>query len=69
MQQLTTPYLLGFQIMARVLNPLLYYIILLDQMEEHNHLKYYNQDEIVINIDELSTKNLNLTLKIYWQKT
>jgi len=35
-------------------------------MEEHNHLKYYNQDEIVINIDELSTKNLNLTLKIYW---
>jgi len=65
MQQLTTQYLLGFQIMARVLNPLLYYIILLDQMEEHNHLKYYNQDEIVINIDELSTKNLNLTLKIY----
>jgi len=66
MQQLTTQYLLGFQIMARVLNPLLYYIILLDQMEDHNHLKYYNQDEIVINIDELSTKNLNLTLKIYW---
>ena len=66
MQQLTTQYLLGFQIMARVLDPLLYYIILLDQMEEHNHLKYYNQDEIVINIDELSTKNLNLTLKIYW---
>jgi len=65
MQKLTTQYLLGFQIMARVLNPLLYYIILLDQMEDHNHLKYYNQDEIVINIDELSTKNLNLTLKIY----
>ena len=65
MQQLTTQYLLGFQIMARVLDPLLYYIILLDQMEDHNHLKYYNQDEIVINIDELSTKNLNLTLKIY----
>ena len=65
MQQLTTQYLLGFQIMARVLNSLLYYIILLDQMEDHNHLKYYNQDEIVINIDELSTKNLNLTLKIY----
>jgi len=34
-------------------------------MEEHNHIKYYNKDEIVINIDELSTKNLNLTLKIY----
>ena len=66
MQQLTTQYLLGFQIMARVLNPLLYYIILLDQMEEHNHIKYYNKDEIVINIDELSTKNLNLRLKIYW---
>lgn len=66
MQQLTTQYLLGFQIMARVLDPLLYYIILLDQMEEHNHLKYYNQDEIIINIDELSTKNLNLRLKIYW---
>ena len=65
MQQLTTQYLLGFQIMARVLDPLLYYIILLDQMEEHNHLKYYNQNEVVINIDELSTKNLNLTLKIY----
>ena len=65
MQQLTTQYLLGFQIMARVLNSLLYYIILLDQMQDHNHLKYYNQDEIVINIDELSTKNLNLTLKIY----
>ena len=34
-------------------------------MEEHKHLKYYNKGEIVINIDELSTKNLNLTLKIY----